>query len=413
MREELRGDRVAGLVIGCELPGLVADLAALLLGAHLDLEDGLLDVLHRDEAVLAAHSQQGRLVHQVLQIRAGEAGRAAGDGVEVHVVSELLVAGMDSQNGLTALDIGQADIDLAVEAAGAQQGVIQDIGAVRGRHDDDALVAAEAVHLDEQLVEGLLALVVAAAEAAASLPADGVDLVDKDDRGGELLGLLEQIAHTPGADADIELDKVRAGDRQELHLRLARDGLGQQRFAGARRADEQHALGDARAHRGVGLRILEEVDDLGQLFLFLVAAGHVREGLFVLLLAAEAGARAAEAGHHRVEDPDHHADQQQVRDDLQPPGRSEALLVVVLLDDALFFLLGDQLVEVLIKDGEADKAVFLRLQLFLAGDLVRLPGVELEHDVVALGDEGLHLLLPEELDQVGVDHRLFPGGAQQ
>ena len=31
---------------------------------------------------------------------------------------------------------------------------------------------------------------------------------------------------------------------------LARDGLGEQRFTRARRADEQHALGDARAHAG-------------------------------------------------------------------------------------------------------------------------------------------------------------------
>ena len=40
----------------------------------------------------------------------------------------------------------------------------------------------EAVHLDEQLVERLLALVVAAAEAGAAVAADGVDLVDEDDR---------------------------------------------------------------------------------------------------------------------------------------------------------------------------------------------------------------------------------------
>ena len=40
----------------------------------------------------------------------------------------------------------------------------------------------EAVHLDEQLVERLLALVVAAAEPGAAMTADGVDLVDEDDR---------------------------------------------------------------------------------------------------------------------------------------------------------------------------------------------------------------------------------------
>ena len=40
----------------------------------------------------------------------------------------------------------------------------------------------ETVELDEQLVQRLLAFVVAAADTRASLPADGVDLVDEDDR---------------------------------------------------------------------------------------------------------------------------------------------------------------------------------------------------------------------------------------
>ena len=53
----------------------------------------------------------------------------------------------------------------------------------------------EAVHLDEQLVQRLLALVVAAAEAGAAVTADGVDLVDEDDAGRVLLALLEQVAH--------------------------------------------------------------------------------------------------------------------------------------------------------------------------------------------------------------------------
>ena len=57
----------------------------------------------------------------------------------------------------------------------------------------------EAVHLDEQLVQRLLALVVAAAEAGAAMAADGVNLVDEDDAGRVLLALLEQVAHAADA----------------------------------------------------------------------------------------------------------------------------------------------------------------------------------------------------------------------
>ena len=56
----------------------------------------------------------------------------------------------------------------------------------------------EAVHLGEHLVQRLLALVVPAAEAGAALAADGVDLVDEDDRGGLLArGLRTGHARAP------------------------------------------------------------------------------------------------------------------------------------------------------------------------------------------------------------------------
>ena len=70
-----------------------------------------------------------------------------------------------AQYSLPAPDIRQTEYTLLVEAARAGQCIVQDIVAVRGRHDDDPLVVAEAVHLDEQLVQSPLSLVVSAAEA--------------------------------------------------------------------------------------------------------------------------------------------------------------------------------------------------------------------------------------------------------
>jgi len=48
---------------------------------------------------------------------------------------------------------------------------------------DHAVVRLEAVHLDQELVQGLLALVVAPAQAGAAMAADRVDLIDEDDAG--------------------------------------------------------------------------------------------------------------------------------------------------------------------------------------------------------------------------------------
>ena len=209
-----------------------------------------------------AHGVQGRLVDQVGQVGAAHARRAPGDQLEVDVGGDALVLAVHLEDGQALLEVGQRDHDLAVEAARAQQGGVEDVGPVGGRHHHDALGGLEAVHLREHLVEGLLPLVVAAAEAGAPLAADGVDLVDEDDGRRLLAGRLEQVAHPAGADAHEHLHEVGAGDRQERHARLAGHGPGQQGLAGAGRPDQQDALGDAGADVLEAAGRLEEVDDL-------------------------------------------------------------------------------------------------------------------------------------------------------
>jgi hypothetical protein len=173
--------------------------------------------------------------------------------------------------------VGSVDRDLPVEPAGPQQCGVEDVGPVRRGDEDDAALDVEAVHLDEQLVQRLLPLVVPTAEAGAAVPADGVDLVDEHDRGGVGLRLLEQVADAGGADADEHLDEVRAGDRVEGDPGLTRDGAGEQGLPGAWGSVEEHALGDLRADRLELRRVLEEVLDLVELLDGLVHAGHVGE----------------------------------------------------------------------------------------------------------------------------------------
>jgi hypothetical protein len=189
--------------------------------------------------------------------------------------------------------------DLAVEAARADEGGVEDVGAVGGGDDDDAVAGGEAVHLDEDGVEGLLAFVVSAGgESAAAATADRVDLIEEDDAGGVVLGLLEEVADAAGADADEHLDEVRAGDREEGDVGLAGDGLGQEGLAAAGLADEQDAAGDAPAEAGEALGVLEELDDLGDFFLGLLDAGDVVEGDVGHFLGEDAVARLAEVAEH-------------------------------------------------------------------------------------------------------------------
>ena len=245
---------------------------------------------------------------------------------------ERLALGVDGEDRLAAQQVGPVDGDLPVEAAGPQQRRVEDVGPVRRGDHDDAALDVEAVHLDQHLVERLLALVVAAAHAGAAVPADGVDLVDEDDRRRVLLGLLEQVAHAAGADADEHLDEVRAGDREERHAGLAGDGAGQQRLAGSGRAEQQHALGDLGAH-GLELdRVLQEVLDLLQLLDRLVGAGDVGERRLRGVLGDQLGLGLAE-GHdaaaaalHGVEQPEQQQQQDQERQEADQQADQQAVL---------------------------------------------------------------------------------------
>jgi len=105
------------------------------------------------------------------------------------------------RNLLATAHVGQRHHHLAIEATRTQQRRIEHVGAIGRRDDDDAFVAFEAVHLDQQLVESLLAFVMTAAQARATMTADRVDFVDEDDAGRVFLGLLEHVTHTRCADA--------------------------------------------------------------------------------------------------------------------------------------------------------------------------------------------------------------------
>ena len=271
-------------------------------------------------------------------------GRLAGQEVHVHVVVELQRLQVHHEHLLALVQVGQVHVYLTVEAACAQQGRVEHVGAVGGGQRDDAAVGAEAVHLGEQGVQRVLALVVAAHGGVLRAgTAHGVYLVDEDDARRLRLGLLEQVAHTAGTHADEHLDEVGARHREERHAGLAGHGLGQQRLARSRRTYEQGALGNLAAQLGVFLRVLQEVHNLLHLLLGTGLSGHVleRDAQVAALLvhlglrlayaedaaAAHAGTAAAHAPHEQhPQAEDEHEGQQVVEEHLQ----HAALLAVVI-----------------------------------------------------------------------------------
>ncbi len=203
-----------------DLPSHVLAQRRVALQAGHDPLDGVLEVGARHPLALTSRSQQRGLVDDVGQVRAGEAGRDPGEAIEVGILGQRHGPHVDSEDLAPPLLGRKRDLDLAVEASGPEQGLVEHLRSVRGAHDDDALVRLEAVHLGQQLVERLLALVVRAdgADGGAGLP-DGIDLVDEDDAGRLLLRLVEHVAHARGAHADEHLHELRSADREEREHR--------------------------------------------------------------------------------------------------------------------------------------------------------------------------------------------------
>ncbi len=279
--------------------------------------------------------------------------------------------------------------DLPVEAAGAQQRRVEHVRAVGRGDQDDAFVRLEAVHLDEQLVQRLLALVVAAAKARAAMPADGVDLVDEDDARRILLRLLEHVAHAARADADEHLDEIGAGNREEGNVRLAGDGARKQRLAGARRSDQKHATRNAPAEPLKLLRIAQELDDLLEVLLRLIDARDVVEGDAAMRLRQQlrlglAEAHGASAGAlHLPHEENPHGDQKEHREPGDQHRQERHFLVVRARLDGDAAILKQRHVVGVLGSGRAEA----RAVLVFPGDLLTRDDDALDPPVIRIGAE--------------------------
>ncbi|MEH2581629.1 hypothetical protein V1281_003524 [Nitrobacteraceae bacterium AZCC 2161] len=131
------------------------------------------------------------------------------DGLEVDIRRQRHLADVNLEDLLAANNVRIRHHDLAIESARAQQRGIQHVRTVGRGDQDHAFIGLEAVHLHQQLVEGLFALIVAATKTGAAMTTDRIDFVDEDDAGRILLGLLEHVTDTRGADADEHFDEVR------------------------------------------------------------------------------------------------------------------------------------------------------------------------------------------------------------
>ena len=207
---------------------------------------------------------------------------------------------MDLEDLLPALQVRKLHGNAPVKSSRTGQRRVQGFGAVCRRQYDDAVVLLKTVHLREQLVQSLFALVISSDIAAISLLTDGIDLIDKDDTGGFFLCLFKQIPDLGSAHAHEHLHKFGAGHGEERDIRLTGYSLCQHRFTGSGRADKQYAFRHGCTDRFVLVRIMQVIDDLRKVLLRFILTGNIAELDAFRGLDVNAGVGFSHAEHHGI-----------------------------------------------------------------------------------------------------------------
>mmetsp|Transcript_4031 Transcript_4031/g.11812 ORF Transcript_4031/g.11812 Transcript_4031/m.11812 type:complete len:432 (-) Transcript_4031:97-1392(-) len=244
----------------------------------------LLDV---DQVHLLPDALHGGFRAQRSHVCAHEAVGLARNGLRVHVVVELHVPRVDAEDLQPAVLVGHTNVDLAVEAAEAPKRSIDRVRPVRRADDHHIGPGLEPVHEREHLRHD------AALDFAVGLVAlgsDRVDLVDEDDGGSILLGLLEGLAEVGLGLASHLGHDLRPVDEEEEGPSLIGHGAGDQSLARPRRPVQEDTAGgldtESLEQSRVAQGQLDHLADLSHLPAAStnVVVAHVVELLLVLTL---------------------------------------------------------------------------------------------------------------------------------
>ena len=188
------GERVPGLVHRHRAPLVIGGPEA---GALLAQQHPIAGELHvapgYGGGALPRRGDSG-LVHQVGKVGPAGLGHEPGQPGQVDIVGErdAALAHVQAQDRLALRRRGEADGNRPIEPAGPKQGRVRDPPAGWWRRSTSHMLARrEAVHLDQELVQRAVVLVMALVSAPAA--AQRVDLVDEDDAAG-LPGLTERAS---------------------------------------------------------------------------------------------------------------------------------------------------------------------------------------------------------------------------
>ena len=122
---------------------------------------------------------------------------------------------MNLKNGEATANIWFVEHDLAIKTSGAEQCRVQYIGAIGGCDNDHVRLFIKSIHLNKELIESLLSLVITSSSRTVPLAAYRVDFIDEDDARCMFFSFFKEVPYARCAYTDKHLNKFRATHAKE------------------------------------------------------------------------------------------------------------------------------------------------------------------------------------------------------
>jgi len=133
--------------------------------------------------------------------------------------------------------IGQSDTRSLVSDLADQPGRVQNVAPVGSGQNNDLMPFVKAVHLYQELVKGLFALVVCLLQTGSSAASHGIEFIDEDNGWSSRFGLFKEAAHVTRPSSH----DLRGADGEEWHTRFSRHCSCKQCLVGSRLTHEKYA----------------------------------------------------------------------------------------------------------------------------------------------------------------------------
>ena len=217
---------------------------------------------------------------------------------------------MHTQNLLATTHTWERHGDFTIKATWSEEGIVENINAIRGGDDNNTRLIIKSVHLSQELIDGLFAFIIRGHATRTALLPNRVNFVDEDNTWLIFTSHLKEFPNSLSTHTHKHLHKIGGGTLNEGDVgfpsnRAREEGLPSPRFP-----REKGATWDPGTTSKVALRLFEEVHDFFQFILRGVDAFNVTEACFDFLFGDKVfgfqkgithGARATNATHERSE----------------------------------------------------------------------------------------------------------------